>query len=590
MIASGFTRDGCLLGGRRVSYQTLQMDYRCNACGGQITMKWDPDAGGYRAACGRCGSVDFVHAAHLERQRRQATEVAGRFQYDKTFRHIFPKEVLQMIKDRPAPNRLVRAGIIRLGYRMFRCQRCNERVRWQPGAATCPKCGHTQRVDARWTYPQQADHFVLRDAPEIQAYYGPGGEPVRELDVMLLFPDIERNFDASYQVWGGGVLLCQGDGERVIRARPLKAVEKKGRLVVSQDTGEALVRDGKALRRFKWGDYEFAPGDPVLCPGSRGLQGEGYPHCRSCGMSAMLKVAMAVPELFRFAYYQLATGSWRNYENLLTTLQRVRGDYPDPATGEVIIGARPVNAVRYKLRLHAESTAYFDEQTGMLKPVEKYFLQMEPYPEDMLRLLEAERRRAIGAAAPRLLPPAEDFSLGPEEYPDLDGVEIEAPAPPPFAEVQRDEAESPHILDDEKVVDVEKVAESVTALFGDAPLFDEQEPAEDELEADDEQPASAPAEAFTPEPAEPALPAWVVAMREEAEAGDQTPVGAGAVKGLIIGLSRKVDGDQQRIRRFLTALWGREPEDMSAQMYRLTINLGDALLNRILDLEAQVSV
>lgn len=568
MMASDFTRDDCLLGGRRVSYQTLRLDYRCNVCGGQVEVKWDPAAGGYRAACGRCGSVDFVHTARLERQRRQAVEVAGRLRYDRNL----PKEVLRMIKDRPAPNRLVRAGVIRLGYRMFRCQ-CDELIRWRPGEIKCPKCGRVhRRVDARRTFPQQADHFVLRDAPEIQAYYSPGGEPVRELDVMLLFPDIERNFDASYQVWGGGILLCQGDGERVVRARPMKAVEKNGRLVVSQDAGEALVRNGKALRSFKWGDYEFAPDDPVPCPGSREIQGDGYLHCRSCGMSAMLKVAMAIPELFRFAYYQLATGSWRNYESILATLQRVRGDYPDPATGEMIIGTRPVNAVRYKLRLQKESTAYFDERTGMLKPVEKYFLQMEPYPKDMLRLLEAERRQAIGASAPRLLPPADDdFSLGPEEYPDLDGVEIEAPAPPPFAEIQRseEEAEAPR-LEDEEILEAEAV------------LFGETEPSMQPTAPDPvPEPASAP---------EPSALAWAAEMRREAEAGDRTPVGAGAVKGLIIGLARNVDGDQERVRRFLTALWGCEPEDMTVQMYRLTVHLGDALLDRILDIEAQVSV
>lgn len=560
MIASDFTRDDCLLGGRRVSYQTLRLDYRCNVCGGRIEIKWDPDAG-YRAACGRCGSVDFVHTARFEREKRQYREAKD------SLSHSIAREV-RMIKDRPlSNNRLVRAGIIRLGYRMFRCQRCHEKIRWHPGPVACPKCGHVQDVDARRTFPQQADHFVLRDAPEIQAYYGPSGELVRELDVMLLFPDIERNFDASYQVWGGGILLCQGDGERVIRARPLKVVQKNGRLVVSQDAGEALVRDGNALRAFKWGDHEFAPGDPVPCPGSRGIQGEGYPQCRGCGMSAMLKVAMAIPELFRFAYYQLATGSWRNYEGILATLQRVRGDYPDPATGEMIVGSRPVNAVRYKLRLQSEATAYYDERAGMLKPVEKYFLQMEPYPEDMLRLLEMERRQAIGGETPQLPPSAEeDFSLGPE-YPDLDNVDVEAPAPPPFAEIQRGDVDAAAVEVEEG--ELEPVAEATALLFGEEPSQDA--------------PSLVPASSSAGP--KPEALAWINKMRREAKNGDQALVGAAAVKGLIMGLARKVDGDQERIRRFLTVLWGREPEEMSVQMYRQTVHLGDSLVERILELE-----
>lgn len=75
MIAWAFTRDSCIVGNnnRRVSYSTLQREWRCADCGGRIVVRYGED--GYYAACGRCGRFDFVHEAELERQQAEAAEV-----------------------------------------------------------------------------------------------------------------------------------------------------------------------------------------------------------------------------------------------------------------------------------------------------------------------------------------------------------------------------------------------------------------------------------------------------------------------------------------------------------------------------------
>ena len=129
-------------------------------------------------------------------------------------------------RDNTRPRRLVRLGIIRLGYK--------EKRNRQDGS--------------EYEFPVQADHFVLTDAQELTGVYGP--QP-RELDVILPFPDVYRNFDAAYTVWAGGVLVCRGDGEFVEYAAPSKVQKKKnGATAVYNDSGDTLVSGGAAQVAF----------------------------------------------------------------------------------------------------------------------------------------------------------------------------------------------------------------------------------------------------------------------------------------------------------------------------------------------------
>jgi len=284
-------------------------------------------------------------------------------------------------RDRTQPRRLVRLGIIRLGF----------------------KKKSSQGVE----YPVQADHFVLTDAPEIATLYG---DQPRELDVILPFPDVQRNFDAAYTVWAGGVLVCRGDGEYVEYATPNKVeTKKKGNRTynsVHNAPGDTLVSNGVAQVDFAWNGEEFKIGDHVPCPGAAGNL---YPHCAACKVSAILKVMMARPELFRMGYYQIATGSGRNYDTLLGTLELISSS------------AGHVNGIPFKLRMVKEQTTYRDN--GQRKTTEKWFLQLEPEPTFTRQLYSQQAARALGAPAPQLeAGPVDDFD------------DFEPEAPPPVAE------------------------------------------------------------------------------------------------------------------------------------------------------------
>lgn len=307
-------------------------------------------------------------------------------------------------RDRTRPRRLVRLGIIRLGI-----------------MKTSERTGRK--------YPAQTDHFVLRDAPEIAAVYG---EKPRELDVILPFPDIQRNFDAAYTVWAGGVLVCRGDGEFVEYATPHRVERKKkgGQVYTSvyNAPGDTHVANGVAQVAFNWNGEEFKPGDHVPCPGA---SADLYPHCAACRVSAILKVMMARPDLFRLGYYQIATGSGRNYDTILGTLELILGQ------------AGRVNGIPFKLRLVEEPTVFL--ANGQRKKTKKWFLQLEPDPE-FTRRLYRQQAAAILDTKP------EPLALAPG-HEDGDGCDYDVAddvAPPPFAEV---DAETGEIIEAEEVDD-----------------------------------------------------------------------------------------------------------------------------------------
>lgn len=284
------------------------------------------------------------------------------------------------IKDRTR-RRLVRLGTIRLGKQV-------------PNAS------------GNGTHPVQTDYFVLTDAPEIATVYG--DEP-RELDVLLPFPDIARNYDANYQVWAGGVLVCQGDGESVQYATPHTVkVDDKGNTHVYRADGDTLVSNGIAQVAFDWNSTHFEPGEIVTCPGA---DKDLYPHCASCKMSGLLKVMMADPRLFRMGYYQISTGSKRNHDTIMGTLEFMPSDR--------------VNAIPFKLRLVEEKVTYNDG--GKRKQGTKWFLQLEPDPTITRKLYQRQTDRMLGEPTPRAALPE---STGPEWE---QFEEVDAPEPPPYA-------------------------------------------------------------------------------------------------------------------------------------------------------------
>jgi len=329
------------------------------------------------------------------------------------------------IRDR-SRRRLIRLGIIRLGH-------LEERKR---------KNGTT------YTYPVQDDHFLLHDAPEIEQYYHERGiDEVRELDVLLPFPDITRNFDAWYQVWAGGVLVCQGDGEYVQYAAPFTCTVNGTRTSVKNAPGDTVVSNGVAQQAFDWNGTHFEAGEHVPCPGAAQ---DAYPHCAACRLSALLKVMMADPELFRFGYYQIATGSGRNFDTIMGTLEQMPADR--------------LNGFPFKLRLVEEQTSYQDTD-GQRKKTKKWFLQLEPDPTIVRELYRRQTERMIGAPAPV---PVLAETTGPE----WSIIDADPPAPPPFAEPEAQAAYENGAPDDEFLAESEPESEphkwtkdEATALF-----------------------------------------------------------------------------------------------------------------------------
>jgi hypothetical protein len=273
------------------------------------------------------------------------------------------------------------------------------------------KDGKTYEV----SYPVQDDHFVLTDAPEIASVYG---ETPKEIDVLFPFPDVQRNFDAHYCVWAGGVLVCKGDGEQVLAANPFRVEEKNGRVGVYNAPGDTLVDNGVALKAFSWNGSHFEAGETVPCPGAKqGL----YPHCAACSPSSMLKVMLAHQDLIRFGYYQISTGSGRNYDTLLGTME------------EICKLAGRVNGIPFKLRIVEEATL-FQDAAGQRKQTKRFFLQLEPQPE-LIQALYRKTQAALvaepGGYQLHALPM--EHEPEPEDYIDADGLLIEEPAPPPVA-------------------------------------------------------------------------------------------------------------------------------------------------------------
>jgi hypothetical protein len=313
-----------------------------------------------------------------------------------------------ILKDRNR-KRLIRLGVIRLGYKETR-----------------------QRADgSTYEFPVSDDHFLLHDAPDIEAFYAKQGiHEVRELMVRLPFPEARRIMPTSYGVWAGGILVCKGDGEYVSHATPFtcSVSQKTGRTSVRNAPGDTVVNDAIAQVPFDWGDSHFDPGDHVPCPGGAK---DLYPHCAACKINSILKVLMAEPELLRLGYYQISTGSGRNYDTIRTTLE--------------LIPPHLLNKLVYYLR-RVEGETMFVDETGQRKKRTNYFLELEPDPDMLKELLDMETARALSGSIHRLsLPETVPDPFDVDAADDGEYYDEDEPAPPPYAETQQ--PDEPTVVD-----------------------------------------------------------------------------------------------------------------------------------------------
>lgn len=303
---------------------------------------------------------------------------------------------------------LPRAGIIRLGYKK-----------------TVVKNGKEV------SYPVEAPHFVLTDAPGLAKTLGTD-EPT-ELKIYFPFDSIDLVFPAYMQFWQASSLVCRGDGEQIIYA-------------IDPQTGKAKVRDGTALFDFTEGSKKYTTGEFMACPGTdRNL----YPKCAYCKPNAMLIVLLR--DVPRLAYYQIATTSIHNIIDLTKQLTNIR----DTLTN--IIGVPKLTGVPFILRRVASkiSVPNLDKDgnakmnNGKPQPrqrVEKYFLQLEIDPDWVMNLLKAQRR--LSDPLERLALPA-TVPVAPMPQMDIIDAEPNAPQRPPFGFAEQPTWEAP--LDEAEV-------------------------------------------------------------------------------------------------------------------------------------------
>lgn len=283
------------------------------------------------------------------------------------------------VKDRTR-RQLVRLGRIRLGHKETR----------------------TRQDGSTYETPVQDDHFLLHDAQEIaDFYYAEQGDEVRRIDVILPYPDINRNFQTSYQVWAGGILLCEGDGEFIDYAGGFKTHLDGDKVRVRNAPGGAKIMNGVSVQDFNWGNEHFQRGS--LDTPCSGRSQDLYDHCKLCKLSCTLRVMMSDPQLFRFGYYEMHTGGNRNYETILGTLEAIPGD--------------DLRKFLYTLRMVKGMTSY-EDKNGQRHQKEMSFVELEPEKQMARELYGRHIAQELDQVPEQPLPTLpESVDLPPEEEP-----------------------------------------------------------------------------------------------------------------------------------------------------------------------------
>lgn len=281
---------------------------------------------------------------------------------------------------------LARAGIIRLGYKAKKCQKCGNVV--EANVIPCPNC---KTGNFGKEFPKEAPHFVLTDAPGLAEALGT--ESPTELKIFFPFDEIDQIFPAFMQNWVSSSLICRGDGEQILYA-------------IELTTGKATVRDGHAINNFQEGQKQYKVDQFMPCPG---LSRDLYDKCGKCKPNAMLLVLLR--DIPRLAYYQISTTSIHNIKGLTEQLNTVRQTIQD-LTGSPRLTGVPFILRRVKRMTSVPVVDRSGKQTGRQR-VEKWFVELEIEPEWMMKVFKAQlqladplRRLAIPATVePEIIQP-----------------------------------------------------------------------------------------------------------------------------------------------------------------------------------------
>lgn len=258
---------------------------------------------------------------------------------------------------------LARAGIIRLGYKAKKCQKCGAVI--EASITPCPNC---KTGNFGKEFPKEAPHFVLSDAPGLAEALGT--ETPTELKIFFPFDEIDQIFPAFMQNWISSSLICRGDGEQILYA-------------IELTTGKATIRDGHAIDNFQEGQRQYKAGQFMACPG---LSRDLYPKCEKCKPNAMLLVLMR--DVPRLAYYQISTTSIHNIKNLTEQLNTVRQTIQD------LTGSPRLTGVPFILRRVKRNISTPGGRDGKRQRVEKWFVELEIEPEWMMKMFKAQLQLA----------------------------------------------------------------------------------------------------------------------------------------------------------------------------------------------------
>jgi len=282
---------------------------------------------------------------------------------------------------------LARAGVIRLGYKLMKCQKCGN-VR---AGDKCPQCKGSKLKKTRngdiLTFPTQADHFVLTDAPGVTEALG--NPKPKELRIYFPFDEIDQVFPAYHQNWVASALVCRGDGEHILYA-------------INPQSGEIIVRDGQAITDCKSKDGEFEKGDYMTCPG---MSHDTYTRCQHCKPNAILVVLLR--DVPRLAYYQIATASIHNIVNLTEQLTYIK-----QSVGRL-------QGVPFILKLTPQNISVPKSGGNGRMRTEKHLLSLEVDPEWVQQLMDTKSQLATPAR--RLLPAPDEadvIDIEPEPQPE----------------------------------------------------------------------------------------------------------------------------------------------------------------------------
>lgn len=263
---------------------------------------------------------------------------------------------------------LARAGVIRLGYKARKCT-CGRITEPLDAGPACPACGKTLPDTS---FPREAPHFILTDAPGVAEALGTNAPT--ELKIYFPFDEVDRVFPSYMHLWATSALRCRGDGETILYA-------------INPQTGRVIVKDGIVQEAFSEERRDFQPGEVLACPG---LSRDLYAKCQQCKPNAM--VVLMLRDVPRLAYYQISTTSIHNIIDLTEQLEYVRTQV-EKLTGQPRIAGVPFILRRVEKTISAPKTDRQGNQTGRQR-VKKFFLELEIEPEWITRMVRGISRLA----------------------------------------------------------------------------------------------------------------------------------------------------------------------------------------------------